>query len=163
MVRSSYGDLFQWGNGLEPIVHADAAYYAPKDTKRKSVSGIAVMCGGAAIKRISSAEKCTTFSSSESEYVAIAESVKEVRFLRNVWHLFQPDFRDSRIQVLEDNKGAIQTVFNPVIISNMKTSMCLTTSCESISGMKSLTFRTSSRNTSHRFLDEISCQGRLPF
>ena len=53
------------------MVYADAAY-APKDTKRKSVSGVAVMCGGAAIQWISRTQKCTTLSSSEAKYVAMA-------------------------------------------------------------------------------------------
>jgi len=51
-VTSGYGVTFQRGSGLELMVYADAAY-APKDTKRKSVSGVAVMCGGTAIQCIS--------------------------------------------------------------------------------------------------------------
>ena len=47
-VTSSYGITFQRGSGLELMVYADAAY-ALKDTKRKSASGVAVMCGGTAI------------------------------------------------------------------------------------------------------------------
>ena len=50
-VTSSYGITFQRGSGLELMVYADAVY-APKDTKKKSVPGVAVMCGGAAIQWI---------------------------------------------------------------------------------------------------------------
>ena len=63
---STYGVAFQRGSGLELVVYTDAAY-APKDTKGKSVSGVAVMCGGAAIQWISRTHKCTTLSSSEAE------------------------------------------------------------------------------------------------
>ena len=74
-VTNGYGITFQRGSSLELMVYADAAY-APKDTKRKSVSGVAVMCGGAAIQWISRTQKCTTLSSSEAEYVAMAEGFK---------------------------------------------------------------------------------------
>ena len=92
----------------------------PKDTKRKSVSGVAVMCGGTAIQWISRTQKCTTLSSSETEYVAMAEGFKEALFLRHVWRFLLPDFGDPCIQIFEDNKGAIQMAVNPVTKSNSK-------------------------------------------
>ena len=64
---SSYGVTFQRGSGLELVVYTDAAYYASKETKLKSVSGAAVMCGGAAILWVSRTQECTTPSSSEAE------------------------------------------------------------------------------------------------
>ena len=82
-VTSGYGIPFQRGSGLEPMVCADAAY-APKDTTRKSISGVAVICGGTVIQWISRTQKCTTLSSSEDEYVAMAEGFQEVLFLRHV-------------------------------------------------------------------------------
>ena len=75
-VTSGFGITLQRGSGLELMVYADAAY-TPKDTKRKSVSGAAVMCRGTAIQWISRTHKCTTLSSSETEYVAMAEGFKE--------------------------------------------------------------------------------------
>ena len=50
-VTSGYDITFQRSSGLELMVYADAVY-APKDTKKKSVPGVAVMCGGAAIQWI---------------------------------------------------------------------------------------------------------------
>ena len=53
-------------------MEADAnAAYAPKETKRRSISSGAVTCGGAAIQWISGVQKCTTLSSSEAEYVVM--------------------------------------------------------------------------------------------
>ena len=102
------------------MVYADAVY-APKDTKRKSVSGVTVMCGGTAIQWISRTQKkCTTLSSSEAEYVATAEGFKEALFSRHVWRFLLPDFGDPCIRVFEDNKGAIQMAVNPVTTSNSK-------------------------------------------
>ena len=48
---TSYGITLQRGSGLELVVYADTAY-APRETRRESVSGTAVMCGGAAIQWI---------------------------------------------------------------------------------------------------------------
>ena len=82
-MTSGYGITFQRGSGLELMVYVDDAY-APKDTKRKSVSAVAVMCEGTAIEWISKTQKCTTLSSSEAKYVAMAEGFKEALFLRHV-------------------------------------------------------------------------------
>ena len=70
---------FQRGSGLELVVYADVVY-APKETKRKYISGGAVMCGGADIQWICRTQKCTTLSSSEAEYVATAEGFKKALF-----------------------------------------------------------------------------------
>ena len=72
---------FQRVRGLELVFYADAAF-APKETKRKSVAGGAAICWGAAIQSISRTQKCTTFSSRETEYVANADGLKEALFLR---------------------------------------------------------------------------------
>ena len=98
-VTSGYGITFQRGSGLQLMVYADAAY-APKDTKRKSVSGVAVMCGGTAIQQMSTGrtQKCTTLSSSETDYVAMTEGFKEALFLRHVWRFLLSNFGDPCIQ-----------------------------------------------------------------
>ena len=93
----------QWSRADD---YADAAY-APKDTKRKSVSAVAVMCGGTTIQWIYRTQKCATLSPSEAEYVAMAEGFREALFLGYVWRFLLPDFGDPCIQVFEDNKGAI--------------------------------------------------------
>ena len=83
---------------LELKVYADGAY-APKDTMRKSVSGVAVMSGGAAIQWTSRTQKeCTTLSSSGAEYVAMAEGLKGVLFLRYVWRFLLPNLGGPCIQ-----------------------------------------------------------------
>ena len=43
------------------------------------------MCGGTATQLIFRTQKCTTRSSSEAEYVAMAEGFKKALFLRSVW------------------------------------------------------------------------------
>ena len=119
-MASSYGITFQRGSGLEWMVYADAAYAPGDTTRRKPASGAAVMCEGAAIQWISRTQSTSTLSTSEAEYVAMAEVFKEAFFLRPVWRFLYPDFRDPCIQVFEDNKGAIQMAVNPVTKSDPK-------------------------------------------
>ena len=59
--------------------------YAGKATDRRSVSGGAVMCGGACVCVFffSRTQKCATHSTSEAEYVTLGDAVKEL-FLRQV-------------------------------------------------------------------------------
>lgn len=64
--------MFQRGSDLQLVVYADAAY-APKETKWKSAWDGAVMCGVVAIQWIYRTRTCPTLSTSETEYVAMAE------------------------------------------------------------------------------------------
>ena len=150
---------FQMGSGLELVVYADAAY-APEETKKESVSGGAVMWGRAAIQWISRTHKRTTLSSSEADYVAMAEGFKEALFLRSVWRFFLPEFGDPCIQVYEDtNRFSWRSTLSRT--RTRSTSTCVTTSCDMsrAESLKSCTHKVLAR----RFLDETPCQGRLPF
>ena len=53
------------------------ANYASKATDRRSVSGGLIMCGGASVCWFSRTQKCVTLSTSEAEYVAFGDAVKE--------------------------------------------------------------------------------------
>ena len=62
--------------GISLEVFADADY-ASKATDRRSVSGGAILCGGACVCWFSRTQKCVKLSTSEAEYVAIGDQVKE--------------------------------------------------------------------------------------
>ena len=85
---SSYGITFQRGTasgvGLKVFVDSD---FASKATDRRSVSGGVVMCAGACVSFFSRTQKSVTLSSTEAEYVAMAERFKEAIFLRYIWSL----------------------------------------------------------------------------
>ena len=119
------------------------------------------MWGRAAIQWISRTHKRTTLSSSEADYVAMAEGFKEALFLRSVWRFFLPEFGDPCIQVYEDtNRFSWRSTLSRT--RTRSTSTCVTTSCENMSraeSLKSCTHKVLAR----RFLDETPCQGRLPF
>ena len=86
---SDFGITFQRGSGLELVAHADADY-ASKATDRRSVSGGAVMCAGACVCWFSRTQKCVTLSTTEAENVSLADTIKEVIFLRYVWSFILP-------------------------------------------------------------------------
>ena len=78
---------FQRGSGLELVASAGADY-ASKATDRRSVSGGAVMCAGASVCWFSRTQKCVTLSTTEAEYVALGDTVKDAMFIRYAWSLF---------------------------------------------------------------------------
>ena len=69
------------------------------------------MMAGGAISWFSRVQKVTAAASSESEYVALAEMVNELRFLRQVKEFMTPPI-DVAIELYEDNEGAIKMAKN---------------------------------------------------
>ena len=68
----------------------------------------------------SRAQKCVTFSTSEVEYVALGDAVKELFFLRKVWRFMIPSKGMPCFPVCEDNQDALQLSKNPASNSNSK-------------------------------------------
>ena len=118
---SEYGITFQRGtlSGISLEVFADADY-ASKATDRLSVSGGLIMCGGASVCWFSRTQKCVTLSTSEAEYVALGDAVKELLFLIHVWRFMLPSKVMPCFPVFEDNQGAVQLAQNPITNSNSK-------------------------------------------
>ena len=89
------GITYKKGEELTLSVYTDADY-ASKETDRRSISGVAVMLGNAAVY--------ATLSTTEAEYVALVEGAKEGMFVRSVMSLMQPNVYE--ITSMEDNEGA---------------------------------------------------------
>ena len=66
-----YGLTFSVGES-NLSVYRDADY-AKREADRRSVSGVAVMYGGIAVSSFSRTQHCVTLSTTEAEYVAMAE------------------------------------------------------------------------------------------
>ena len=64
---------------IETYVDAD---YTHKVEDRCSISGVAVCCGGTLVSWFSSTQECDTLSTTEAEYVAMADGVKEALYVR---------------------------------------------------------------------------------
>ena len=65
-------------------------------------------------------QKCVTLSTSEAEYVALGDTLKNLLFLRQVWRFMLPGKRMSCFPIFEDNQGAVTLSQNPVSNSNSK-------------------------------------------
>ena len=78
------------------------------------------MCAGACVCWFSRTQKCVTLSTSEAEYVALGDAVKESLFLRQACRFMIPGKGMPCFPVFEDNQGALQLSKNPVSNSNSK-------------------------------------------
>ena len=107
---------------LETYVYAD---YAHKAEDRRSVSGVAVCRGGTLASWFYRTQKCITLSTTEAEYVAIADGVKEALYVRGILAFLMASLGAMSIGVHEDNKGAIELAENPLSSSNSKHIDCL--------------------------------------
>ena len=101
---SEYGITFQRGtlSGISLEVFSDADY-ASNATDRWSVSGGLVMCGGASVCWFSRTQECVTLSTSEAQYVALGDAVKELLCLRQVLRFMLPNKVMPCFPVVEDN------------------------------------------------------------
>ena len=61
------------------------------------------MCVG-----FSRTQKCVTLPTSEAEYVALGDAVKQLLFSRQVWRFMLPGKGMPCFPVLEGNQGALQ-------------------------------------------------------
>ena len=74
------GITFQKEEKLSLSVYADTDY-TRKETDRRSISSVAVMLGSAAVYATSRTQHCVALSTTEAEYVAMAEGVKKGLFV----------------------------------------------------------------------------------
>ena len=118
---SSYGITFQRGTasgvGLEVFVDSG---FASRATDRRAVSGGVVMCAGACVSFFSRTQKSVTLSSTEAEYVVMAEGFKEAIFLRCILSFIFPDRGVRCTAIFEDNVGALHLANKPATTSNSK-------------------------------------------
>lgn len=93
------------------IAFSDADYAGDMDTRR-STSGAAFMFGGSIISWSSERQKSVSLSTTESEYMAASQCVKELIWLRS---LFQEILNVKELKTLlyMDNQSAIRLVKNP--------------------------------------------------
>lgn len=86
---------------------ADSSF-ASKLEDRKSVLGNATLDGGRAVIWLSRTQRCVMLSSTETEYVAIGEYVKQVLLLGEILGLAQPTTEVTGLPVGEDNQRSIK-------------------------------------------------------
>eukprot|EP00903_Cladosiphon_okamuranus_P021398 g19668.t1 len=114
-----FGITYVRGSGLDLEVYVDASY-ADKETDRRSLTGIAVTVGGAIVSHASKTQRVVALSTSEAEYIAAGEGLKEALFVRAVLSFIAPEKSGAKIKVLEDNEGAKALVENPFSLARSK-------------------------------------------
>ena len=100
------------GGNFVLSVYVDADY-ASQSNWRRSVSGVAVMLGGAAISATSTTQHCVTLSTSEAEYVAITQGARMILFTNAVLEFLQPQISGRTVDVFEDNQGQSRWLKTP--------------------------------------------------
>jgi len=91
------------------LVYVDADF-ASKATDRRSVSGAMVFVAAMLVVWISRTQKCVSQSTSEAEYLAMGDGV----FVDGMLQFLRPSTKPRKIDVLEDNEGAIALAENPM-------------------------------------------------
>ena len=107
------------GSGLSLNVYADEDY-ANKENDRRSVSGIAVTLGGIVVSHASKTQRVVSLSTSEAEYIAAGDGVKEALFVRSVLSFIAPETCGASIKVLEDNQRTKALIENPLSSAKSK-------------------------------------------
>ena len=79
------------------------------------------MLGNAAVYATSRTQDCVTLSTTEAEYVALAEGAKQEMFVRSVMSFMLPNVYE--ITLMEDNEGAKAMAENPSARAGVSTSM----------------------------------------
>lgn len=87
------------------LAYVDSNWTRESGAGRKSRSGIAVFYGTALIYWRSTLQKCVTTSSTEAEYLALADAAKTIVWLRNI--LIGIGIRQAPTKIYEDNSGVI--------------------------------------------------------
>ena len=113
------GLVYKRGSSDVLTVYADSSY-APKATDRRSVSGGLVMFCGAAIAWLSRTQRIVSLSSTEAEYIAVSDVLRETIFLRGVFQFIRPVEEIKPTKVFEDNQGAIMLAENPLSSARSK-------------------------------------------
>ena len=78
------------------------------------------MLAKGAVSWHSKMQAVTASGTSEAEYVALSEAVKEVLSLRQVQDFMEPSLRIGAVNVFEDNEGGIKLAVNEHASRNTK-------------------------------------------
>ena len=115
----SLGIIYVRGLGLSLNVYADTDY-AKMEIDRRSVSGIAVTLAGTVVSHASKTQRVVSLSTTEAEYIAAGDGVKEALFVRAVLSFIAPETCGASIKVLEDNQGTKALIENPLSSARSK-------------------------------------------
>ena len=113
------GFTYVRGSGLSLNVYADADY-ANKDNDRRSVPGIAMSLEGIVVSHASTTQRVVSSSTSEADYIAAGDGVKESSLVRAVLSSIAPETCGASAKALEDNQGTKTLIENPLSSARCK-------------------------------------------
>ena len=76
--------------------------------------------GGTVVSHASKTHRVVSLSTSEAEYIAAGNGVKEALFVRAVLSFIAPETCEASIKVLEDNQGTKTLIENPLCSARSK-------------------------------------------
>ena len=118
-----YALTYRQNQSFEPTVYSDANFAADPLTRRSVSAYVFVMCG-AAVHWYSKRQAVVALSTTQAEFVALAETAKQAIWLRSILRSLSFLSPDSPIQsatiILGDNEASIQLAMNPIAHSRAK-------------------------------------------
>ena len=113
----TYRLVYRSGSPIQAVIYSDASHGSAADIPYATRGYIVQMAGGT-VTWSSKKIKMVTLSSTEAEYVAVCEAVKEAAWLTHlfIWMRSSP----LRTRLLVDNQPAIHIAQNPVCHSRIK-------------------------------------------
>ena len=115
----SPGITYVQGSGLSLNMYADKDYIN-KDNDRRSVSEIAVTLGGTAVSHTIKTQRIVSLSTSEAEYIAAGDGVKEALFVCAVLSFITPETCGASVKVFENSQGTEALIENPLSSARSK-------------------------------------------
>lgn len=112
------GILYKSDSEFDFVGYSDADYAGDTDT-RKSTSGYVFHIGSGVISWASIRQQSVSTSSTESEYVAACQAVKELVWLKSLVAELSMK-TDFKIKLYVDNISAIRLIKNPVFHKRTK-------------------------------------------
>lgn len=106
-----HGIFFENNLNFTLSCYSDADYAGDVRTRR-STSGFVFLLGSSCITWASQRQKCVALSTTESEYVAAAEAVKELVWIKQLLGDLLPN-QNIKAVLNVDNQGAIRLIRNP--------------------------------------------------
>ena len=82
------------------------------------------MYGGACVCWFSRTQICVPFSTSEAEYVVLGDAVKELLFMRQVWHFMIPGKGMTRFPASRTTKVLCNTLEKPGVKLKFEAHQC---------------------------------------
>jgi hypothetical protein len=102
-----------------PLTAFSDSDWAADRTTRRSISGIICLVFGAPVSWSSRKQDVVSTSTTESEFYAISEAVKELQWLRNILADFNENIKNP-IVIRADNQSMIKMIENPKFSSRTK-------------------------------------------